>query len=1084
MNLPELSIRRPVFAWMLMIGIILFGVISFKRLGISQLPDADAPVVQVSLSLPGAAPEIVEAQVIDPLEDAIMEIDGIKNVTSSAQQSSGSIGVEFELSRDIDKSMQEIQNKINQVRNLLPVGLYPPTLRKSNPEDTPILWIAVTTDDPNIKPIDLMIYARNVLFDQFASLAGVGNIALGGYVDPSLRIWASVEKLERLNLTSDDLLQAISEGHLETPAGTLVNAQKEYNVRLMGEATSPEELGKIAINMRGGSAGPNYRKIRLSDVATVEEGIADVRRVARFNGKRTIGLGILKQHGSNAVEVANLVKKKLEEIRPTIPAGWHADIRSDNTRFIKQAVDELIFTLVVSALLTSLVCYLFLGSITSTINVLMAIPTSIIGAFTGFFFFHFTLNTFTMLGLSLAIGIVVDDAIMMLENIVRHRELGQGKKQAALKGAKEITFAALAATIAVVAIFLPVVFMEGVIGRFFLQYGITVTIAVLLSLLEALTLTPMRCSRYLHVDMHPRGLAAFVNNFFNGLAKLYTKILSFLLKHRLKTVAVALVLFIGSFRLAGLVPSEMMPAQDQAMFMLRFKLPVGTSLPVTNEKIGIIENYLLKQPEISGIFSLVGGFGGDAVNQGMAFVTLVDRNKRKLSQEDMIKKTRSELNKLINGEDTPAEKWGGKGQDQARAHKPHDQGKRKPKIMEINVQDLSLRGFGAGRGFPVEFIVQGPDWQKLTEVTNQIMDKLRESKYVVDVNTDIQPNMPEVQITPNRLKLAQHAVSLTTVTKVINALVGGAILNRSTMYPKDGHRYPLELRLIANERDKIPDLKRIKFRNNRGQLVPLSELVDITVKPSLILISRLNRARAIKVYANPAPAIPATPAIPAKDEKTAIPGKSAVPAVSQKEAMAFTEKLGKSMLPQGYSLKMTGSSKDFQDSMKSLIYALLLGIVVSYMVLASQFNSFIHPFTVLMALPFSFSGAFLGLLIFHQSINIYSMIGFILLMGIVKKNSILLVDFTNQVRAEGLDLHSALLKACPVRLRPILMTSIAVIAGALPEALSIGPGAETTIPMAIAIIGGVIASTFLTLFIVPCVYSLLAWFERSDTLES
>lgn len=1028
MNFPEISIRRPVFAWMLMAAIILFGTISFQRLGISQLPDVDFPVVRVSVSLPGAAPEVVESQVLDPLEDAIMELDGIRSVTSSAQQASGSIAVEFELNRDIDREMQEIQNKINQARKLLPVNLVPPTLRKSNPEDSPILWLAVTTDDPNVKPIDLMIYARNVLFDQFATLPGVGDLALGGYVDPALRVWVDVNKLDRYNLTSDDLLQAISDGHLEAPSGIIGDSKKENNVRYLSEATSPEEFGQISINSRA-FLGPNFQHVQLKDVATVEEGVSDVRRIARFNKHRTVALGVLKQHGSNAVEVANEVRKRLEQIRPTIPNGWHVDLRSDNTRFIKQSVHELLFNLALSALLTSLVCYLFLGSLTSTLNVLLAIPTSIIGTFTAFLFFHFTLNTFTLLGLSLAIGIVVDDAIMMLENIVRHREMGQPKKLAALNGATEITFAAMAATIAVVAIFLPVVFMRGVIGRYFLQYGVTVTVAVLLSLLEALTLTPMRCSRYLHVDHTPKGLARVVNVIFHQLAQGYTRILNILLSHRWKTVGVALLLFALSLLAAKKVPSEMMPAQDQSMMLMRFKLPVGTALAVTDSKIGQVEDYMLKQPEVEGVFSVVGGFGGDAVNQGMAFVTLVPPDKRSMTQAELIRKYRKALKHSIKG-------------------------------MEIAVQDLSLKGFASTRGFPVEFIIQGPIWDKLTETTTAIMTKMKESKKVVDVNTDVQPSMTEVRIIPNRAKLAHYAVSLTTVTGVINALIGGDIMNGKTMYPKDGHRYEIEVRLVNGERNKLSDLKRIKFRNNRGEIVPLNELVDIKVQPSLILISRLNRMRAITVYANPAAG------------------------VSQQEAMKYTEDLAHSMLPPGYTIKMIGSSQSFRESFQSLIFALLLGILVSYMVLASQFNSFIHPVTVLMALPFSFSGAFIGLLAAHQSINIYSLIGFILLMGIVKKNSILLVDFTNQVRAnDNLGVREALIKACPVRLRPILMTSIAVVAGALPEALSLGPGAETTIPMAVAIIGGVIASTFLTLFIVPCVYSLFATFERPDTLD-
>jgi HAE1 family hydrophobic/amphiphilic exporter-1 len=1043
-SLAEISIRRPVFAWMLMAAILLFGVISFTRLGVSQLPDVDFPVVQVSCSLPGAAPEVVESQVLDPIEDAIMEIDGIRSVNSTAQQSSGSISVEFELNRDVDEGVQEIQNKINQVRNLMPNSLYPPTVRKSNPEDQPIMWIVLVSKDPNEKPMDLMLYARNTLYDQFTSVAGVANVALGGYVDTALRVWIDVDKLDKFNVTSDDVLQSIYDGHHEIPAGFLSNSKTEYNVRSMGEATTPEEFGQISINQRL-KQGPTYSRLVLSQLGAVEESTLDVRRKARFNGVRTVGLGIVKQHGSNAVEVAEAIRERMKTVKALLPEKYQLDIRTDNTRFIKQSVNQLLFVLGLSALLTSLVCFLFLGSWGSTFNILLAIPTSVVGAFTAFYFFHFTLNTFTLLGLSLAIGIVVDDAIMMLENIVRHRHLGEGKIQAAIRGADEIYFAAMSATIAVVAIFLPVVFMQGVIGKFFAQFGLTVTIAVLLSLLEALTLTPMRCSRYLTILPEGQGFGGKIDRVFHRLAAQYAKLLQICLTHRWKTLIVSLIFFASGFWVFKQVPGEMMPPQDQSLLLLRIKCPVGSSMDFTDTKLALAEKYLMDQKEVSGVFAAVGGFGGDAVNQGMIFSTLVPRSERTTSQQELITKFRKAL-------------------------------KSEPELkgIEVVVQDLSLRGFAASRGFPVEFIIQGPDWNKLTGLTTQIMDKLKESGFLTDVNTDIQKNMPEVQIIPDRNKLAAHGVALNTVTGVINALIGGAILNGKTLYPKDNHRYAIEARLYAHQRDKVPDLNRIKVRNNRGEVVLMSDLVTVESKPSLMLISRLNRQRAITVFANPAPN------------------------TSQQEAMNKTEAIVRSMLPPGYSVQMTGSSKSFKESFQSLGIAMAMGLLVSYLVLASQFNSFIHPITVFMALPFSFTGAFFGLYLFHQSVNMYSFIGFILLMGIVKKNSILLVDYTNQMRAQKSSqpepgqtprqarrrwVNESLLEACPIRLRPILMTSVATIAGALPEAMDLGPGSETTIPMSIAIIGGVLASTLLTLFVVPCVYSLLSFLERPETLE-
>ncbi len=1024
-NLSEISIRRPVFAWMLMAALIIFGGLSFKRLGVSQLPDVDFPVVGVSVTLAGAAPQVMEMQVIDPIEDVLMQIGGIRNITSSASQSSASISIEFELDRNIDEAMQEVQDRIAQVSDLLPENLSPPTVRKRNPEDQPIMWIAVSHDE-TVSNSDMMIFARNVLFNQFATIKGVGDISLGGYVDFALRVWIDLKKLDKYNLTVADVLAAIQSEHVEIPAGRIENDEEEFNIRIMGEAKTGEEFGHIPISVRAG--GVSFRPIELKDVARIEEGTIDVRRISRFNGRPAVGLGILKQHGSNAVEVARAVRAKLEKIRPDLPKAYDLSIRSDNTRFIQESVDHLNFMLLLSALLTSIVCFLFLGSWTSTINILMAIPTSIIGTFIVIYFFGFTLNTFTLLGLSLAIGIVVDDAIMMLENIVRHREIGESRKTAALRGAKEITFAAVAATVAIVAIFLPVIFMKGVIGRYFFQYGITVSAAVLLSLLEALTLTPMRCSQYLNIHTSTKGFAARIDHIFHKLSQGYGHVLHFLLRHRLKTLVLSILLFIASLFVAFKLPSEMMPAQDQSMFLVRLKGPVGSSLQATDEAFKSAEDTLRKHAEIDGVFSLVGGFGGDAVNQGIMFVTLVEPKKRKISQAELMKTARRELEKQLSS-------------------------------MKVVTQDLSLRGFAASRGFPVEFTVQGPNWGKLNEQTNALMESLKASAKLTDINTDIQAGMPELRILPNREKLAKHGVSLSTVTSVVNALIGGAVLNGLTEFTKDNRRYPIEVRLEAEQRKRSEQIKKIKVRNNRGENVALSDLVDLEEGDGLMLITRLNRARSIAVYAN------------------------TTAGFSQQNALKLVQEHAQKTLEPGYNIVLSGSAQSFRESFQSLLFAMLLGLIVSYMVLASQFNSFLHPISVLMALPFSFSGAFIALAISHQSLNIFSLIGFILLMGIVKKNSILLVDYTNQMRQVGLPVNEALLHACPVRLRPILMTSIAMIVGSLPEALSVGPGAETAAPMAIAIIGGLLASTVLTLFVVPCAYSVIARFERPDHLD-
>ncbi|HRK02257.1 MAG TPA: efflux RND transporter permease subunit, partial [Oligoflexia bacterium] len=743
-----------------------------------------------------------------------------------------------------------------------------------------------------------------------------------------------------------------------------------------------------------------------------------VRRISRTEGVQSVGIGIRKQRGSNAVAVAHEVRKRMVEVQNQLPDHMKMAVNFDSTKFIEEAVHELNFTLLLSAILTALVCWLFLGSWSSTINVVLAIPTSMIGTFIVLYFSGFTLNTFTLLGLSLAIGIVVDDSIMVLENIVRHFEMGKNRVQAALDGAKEIQFAALAATIAVIAIFLPVVFMKGAIGKFFFQFGVTMTVAVALSLVEALTLTPMRCAQFLQKTERKTRLGRFVEQSFLESAAVYKRILTFALGHRWKVLTVSVLICGASVSIVKLLNKEFIPPQDQGRFMVRVQTPVGSSLDFTNEKFKIAEAELSKDPGIERYYVAVGGFGGGEVNSGMMFVTLKDLKLRK-KNGDTQKVVMDRVRKVFS------------------------------KIPETKafVQDLSMRGFTASRGFPLEFTVRGPEWDEIAKNARVIMDRLSASGMVSDLDTDYKEGMPEVRVIPDRKKASMRGVSVAAIAELINATVGGVVAGK---YSKGGHRYDIRVRLEAAERSSIENLKALFVRNNRGELISMADVVRVEEKPTLQVISRRDRERAISVFGNIAT------------------GKS------QSLVLDEVQKIAKEVLPEGYRVVLTGGSESFKESFNSLVFALVLGLVVSYMVLASQFNSFVDPLTVLMALPFSISGAFVALWLAGQSLNIYSMIGLILLMGIVKKNSILLVDFTNQIRAKGKNVFEALIEACPNRLRPILMTSIATIVGAVPPALAIGPGAESRIPMAISVIGGVLVSTILTLFVVPCVYSLFA----------
>jgi HAE1 family hydrophobic/amphiphilic exporter-1 len=1023
MTLADISIRNHVFAWILMFALIGFGILTFtgfgsvfKGIGISQNPDVDFPVVNVSLSWEGASPEIIETDVVDILEEAVTAVEGVKEVSSTSRQGSASISVEFELERNIDVAMQDIQSKISQAQNRLPRGIDPPIVGKSNPEDEPIMRLALAGSRP---PTFVADYIRNVIRPQLQTIPGIGEVQLHGFRDRSVRVWYDAVRLEAQGLTVQDVNRAIQREHLEVPAGRIESPMREMNVRAEGEAIDLAGFRNLVLTYRDGAP------VRLSDVAVVEDGLDDRRRLYRAMGEPAVGFGVTKLRGANAVQLGRAVRAKVAEIGKQLPEGLFIVINFDTTLFVERAIEEILFTLVLAALLTSLVCWVFLGSWSTTLNVLLAIPTSILGTFIVMYVFGFTLNTYTVLGLTLVVGIVVDDAIMVLENIYRHREHGEGKVTAASVGAREITFAAAAATAAIVAIFLPVAFMKGIIGKFFFQFGVTISVAVLISLLEALTLAPMRLSRMLEVGERATRLERAVNLGFARLAAGYQRLLLPALKHRKLVLAVAAALFVTSLGIVRLLRQEFVPVQDMSRFGIRFQTPVGSSLETSERVLNEIERFLVTRPEVDLYGGFVGGFGGGEVNSGFVFVTMKERRDRPVDASTGRRLSQLELMGIAR---------------QATSGIPG---------ARIVMQDFSQRGFSAGRGggsFPVEFNIRGRDWDELGRASRAILEKMRESGLVTDVDSDYQVGMPEVQVVPDRNKSADLGISMAEIGETINSAIGG---QRVGKFKDKGRRFDIRVRLLAQQRQRPEDIGRLLVRAGSGGLVRLGDIVRIEQRPTLQAITRRDRERAITLRANVAPG------------------------VSQAVAIDRSVAIAREVLPENYRVVPSGTARTFREAFDSLLFAMGLGLLVAYMVLASQFNAFTHPFTVLLALPFSVSGALLALWIAGQSINVYSMLGLILLMGIAKKNSILLVDFTNQIRAQGAERHEALLQACPIRLRPILMTSTATIAGALPPALAIGPGAELQRPMALSIVGGMIVSTGFTLFVVPAAYSLI-----------
>ncbi|MCL8267136.1 efflux RND transporter permease subunit [Leptospira weilii] len=1041
--LSTVSIQNPIFSWMMMAAIIIFGSVGFSRMGVSQMPDVDFPVVNVSLTLVGANAQVMETDVVDPIEEALMAVEGVTEIRSISSDGSATITVELELSRNVDVAVQEIQTKLAQVSNKLPEELDPAVITKSNPDDVPIIWVSVTAVDRTEK--EKMLFVKDFLKDKFQEISGVGEIILGGYVDRTINVYLDPLKLSRNEIAVDDIVNTLKEQNLEVPSGRLENRTNEISLRAVGEVPTAEQFGNIFLNSRSGS--PLFRSIRLKDIATVEDGLGEIRRISRFNGISAVAIGIKKLKGANAVQVGDLVKAKVKELKPRLPKGYDLTISNDNTGYIRDSVNELEFTLIFSAILTGFVCRLFLGNWKSTGNVLLAIPTSVIGTFLFLYFAGFTINTFTMLGLSLATGIVVDDAIMVLENITRHREMGKSWFKAALEGALEIRFAALAATLAVVAIFLPVAFMKGIIGRYFLEFGVTISVAVLLSLFEALSFTPMRVSLYGEIKKEKSRLSSVfsvdareswnrwisrisvfkrmdptIERFLDYSADLYARSIDFVLKYPRWVVFGSTALFILSLGFFFLLKKEFIPPQDMGRFIVRARLPLGSSLQRTDEMMKKVELYLINRKEIEKYISNVGGFGGTEANTGMFFVTMKEMGHRPKNPKTGKEFTQSALFGILR----------------------KDLKELVPEAT-FSMQDLSQRGFSAGRGYPVELVLTGPDWKTLSALSVRILDKLKESKAVLDVDTDYVAGQKELRLITNREAAALRGVSMANVGNTVGTLMGGKNVSRFT---ENGRSYDVRVKIRKDQGETIAVIPDIGVRNTFGEFVKLKEIVSIQEKEALKTITRINRERAIRVFGNPAPALGQT--------------------VSTEKAL----EIAREVLPDGYSVSITGSAKTAKESGESLTLALTFGILLSYMILASQFNSLKQPLYILLAMPFSFTGALVSLYLFGQSFNMYSFIGLILLLGLVKKNSILLVEFVNHIRSTGKSIRESVKEGCPIRLRPVLMTSFSSIAAAIPPALALGPGAETRIPMAVTILGGMTLSTLITLLVVPAAYYL------------
>ncbi|BAN34026.1 acriflavin resistance protein [Sulfuricella denitrificans skB26] len=1006
MTLPELSVKRHVLAFMLSAVLVLFGYISYQRIGMDRFPQIEFPVVSISTTLKGANPDIVDASITNVIETSINSVPGIEHIQSTSSPGVSVINITFGLDKRVDVAFNEVQAKVNQVLRRLPKDADPPVVAKVETNAMPIMWLALRGDRTQQQ---LNQYAVNIIKKRLETIDGVGEVRLGGRRDRTIRVNLLPAKMTAFKVTAQDINTAFANEHVQLAGGFLVGQKTENLIKLDLEFHRLDDLEKMIVAYRDGSP------VRLRDIAEVEDGLADYRQLARFMGKTTVGLGIVKVTNTNTVAIVDAIKKRLEtEIIPQLPPGMTLNVVSNDAIFINEIVNSLKEHLLEGTLLASLIVWLFLRSMRSTLIIATAIPVSLMGAVAVIYFFGYTLNSLTMLALLLLIGVVVDDAIVVLENIFRHREeIDADPVTAAVNGSHEVMFAVIAATLSLVSIFAPVIFMGGIIGQFFKSFAVVVTFGVLVSLFVSLTLTPMLCSRYLKVGKQHGRVYYILDRFFHGMDSLYRYLLDKALRHRWKVVALTLVTVVASSYFFINVGKTFVPEEDEGRFLINLRTPLGSSIEYTDSRLRMVEKLLFSHKEIVTEFALIGLGNAGQVNQGMVVVRMAPRGERKIKQQDVIPVIRKELAQIPG----------------ARAFAA-------PYPM-----------VGGQRGEPLQFVINGPNLDEVGRLAKSLQQTLSADPGLGRMDLDLQLDLPQLVLDPDRTRIASAGLTTQDVALALNLLSGGVDIAKFNDVPGDGQRYDIRVKAKDGEFRQPSDLNKVYLRSRDGSLVRLDTVANVKQTLGPAVIGRFDLQYAATFYGSPT--------IPLGD------------AVSKVKA-ATAE-----MLPMGYTVKMIGQAEEFGKTMQNMIFAFSLAMVLLYMVLASQFNSFIQPFIIMVAQPLAIIGGVMALWLFNHTLNIYSMIGLVLLIGLVAKNSILLVDLTNQRRKEGKGIDEALSDACPIRMRPVLMTSMTVILALLPAALGLGAGAETNGPLAVAVIGGMITSTLLTLVVVPAVYSLV-----------
>lgn len=1003
MSLPSFSIKRNVLTLMVSLVLVLFGLIGFLRLGVDKFPKIDFPAITVITTLPGADPEIIDKNITDIIEEAANQVPGVKSITSNSSIGASVVGIEFELDKNLDVAYQEVKAKVDGVVKRLPVNADPPVTNKVEVGANAVLIVALQGDRTLQQ---LNTYADEVIKPKLETISGVGEVTIEGQIKRTIRLWLDNGRLSAYRLSAVDVKKAFEREHIVLPAGFIDGQSRELLIKFDAEFNDLASMRRLVVAYRQGA--PIY----LRDVARVEDGLEDARKLAHYNGQPAVGLGIIKASGANTVSVVNLAKERIEkDIIPNLPPGMTLHYSSDDSISIRQSISALLEHLLLGTLFAALMVFLFLKSGRSTLIIATAIPVSLMTTFGVMYFVDYTLNKITLLGLLLLIGVVVDDAIVVLENIFRHREDDhESMEKAAVEGANQVVFAVLASSLTLVAIFLPVAFISGILGRFLGSFALVVTIGVLASLWVSLTLTPMLCSRFLTLPNHNTRLYRFLDGAFSRLESGYRSLLALATANRWKVILLALLIVASSAFFFIRVGKTFIPEEDEGRFVVRMQTPLGSNLDYTTDRLNKIEAILARHPEIAGYFSAIGQGDAGQVSTAGIYVTMLDRAQRRISQSESMRALRQELGQI-------------------------------PGAQVFVVLPAIIGGM---RSEPLQFGIVGPDLQKINQLSDEMIARLGKLSGIAKLDKDLKLDLPEVRLIIDRERASQLGVTADDIAQTLSIMTGG--LNIAE-YKDNNQRYKIRMQIEKKERGSIQDLQRLYLKNRNGDLVRLDSLVKMEEGVGPAVITRRNRQYAGFIYGS----------------LEGLPLGSATTEV---------KKIAADILPAGYSIAFTGQAEEFAKTGGYVLFAFGMALIMIYMVLASQFNSLVQPLVVMVAQPLAIIGGVAALYLFGETLNLFSMIGMILLMGLVAKNSILLIDLTNQYREKGMSIQDALSEACPHRMRPVLITSLTVIAAMMPAAIGLGPGVESNRPLALVVMGGMFSSTLLTLVVVPAVYSL------------